>query len=145
LFKKDGEFIMNIKNNKVLDVAGGVDAENRNIIVHPRHGKVNQRWKVIYADEYPDEPKKGELNEKFGLYVERDFYVVSELDSHRYLDIINNRNLVIKTPNGRKTQRWYFHQQSLTIRTRLNNQSFDIKSAGRTNDMQIWSTNSGWF
>jgi hypothetical protein len=109
LFKKDGEFIVNEKG-KVLDVAGGVDAENRNIIVHPRHGKVNQRWKVIYADEYPDEPKKGELNEKFGLYVERDFYVVSELSSHRYLDLINNRNMVIKTPNGRKTQVWYFHQ-----------------------------------
>jgi hypothetical protein len=33
----------------------------------------------------------------------------------------------------------------LTIRTRYNNQSWDIKSAGRTNNMQIWSTNSGWF
>jgi hypothetical protein len=85
------------------------------------------------------------LNEKFGIYVERDFYVVSELSSHRYLDLINNRNMVIKTPNGRKTQIWYFHQQSLTIRTRYNNQSWDIKSAGKTNDMQIWSTNSGWF
>jgi hypothetical protein len=33
----------------------------------------------------------------------------------------------------------------LTIRTRYNNQSWDIKSAGKTKDMQIWSTNSGWF
>jgi len=103
LFKKDGEFIYNEKNKKVLDVQGGIDAENRNIIVHPRQGKANQRWKVIYADEYPGEPKKGELNEKFGLYVERDFYLVSELASNRYLDLINNRNMVIKTPNGRKT------------------------------------------
>jgi hypothetical protein len=78
MFKKDGEFIVNEKG-KVMDVDGGLDNENRNIIVHARHGKVNQRWKVIYADEYPGEPKKGELNEKFGLYVERDFYVVSEL------------------------------------------------------------------
>ena len=53
--------------------------------------------------------------------------------------------MVIKTQNGRKTQVWYFHQLSKTIRTRLNNQSFDIKSAGRTNNMQIWSTNSQWF
>jgi hypothetical protein len=60
------------------------------------------------------------------MYVERDFYVVSELNSHRYLDLINNRNMVIKTPNGRKTQIWYFHQVSKTIRTRLNNQSWDI-------------------
>jgi hypothetical protein len=53
--------------------------------------------------------------------------------------------MVIKTPNGRKTQTWYFDQKSLTIKTRYNNQSWDIKSAGRTRDMQIWSTNSGWF
>jgi hypothetical protein len=53
--------------------------------------------------------------------------------------------MVIKTQNGRKTQVWYFHQQSKTIRTRLNNQNWDIKSAGRTNNMQIWSTNSQWF
>jgi type IV secretory pathway VirD2 relaxase len=99
----------------------------------------------MYADEWKGEPTKGQLNKRFGLYVERDFHIVSSLTSHRYLDLINNRNMVIKTSNGRKTQVWYFHQQSLTIRTRYNNQSFDIKSAGRTEDMQIWSTNSGWF
>jgi hypothetical protein len=33
----------------------------------------------------------------------------------------------------------------LTIRTRYNNQSWDIKNSGKTKDMQIWSTNSGWF
>jgi hypothetical protein len=126
MFRLDGEFIMNVKNSKVFDVSGGIDAENRNIIVHQRHGKVNQRWKIIYVDEYPDEPTKGQLNKKFGMYVERDFYIVSELASNRYLDLINNRNMVIKVPNGRKTQVWYFHQQSLTIRTRLNNQSWDI-------------------
>jgi hypothetical protein len=31
LFKKDGEFIVNVKNGKVFDVDGGIDAENRNI------------------------------------------------------------------------------------------------------------------
>jgi hypothetical protein len=85
------------------------------------------------------------MNEEFGMIVERDFYIVSQLSDNRYLDLINNRNMVIKTSNGRNTQRWYFHQQTLTIRTRLNNQSFDIKSSGKTNNMQIWSTNSRWF
>jgi type IV secretory pathway VirD2 relaxase len=78
-------------------------------------------WDIVYADEWKGEPGKGELNEDFGLYVERDFYVVSAMKDHRYLDLINNRNMVIKTPNGRNTQRWYFHQQTLTIRTRYNN------------------------
>jgi len=139
-----GAFVTNEKG-KVMDVSGGLDDENRNIVVWGKHGKLNQQWDIIYADEYPDEPKKGELNKDFGLYVDRPFHIVSQMNSHRYLDLINNRNMVIKTPNGRNTQVWYFHQQSLTIRTKLNNQSWDIKNAGRTNEMQIWSTNSGWF
>jgi hypothetical protein len=98
----------------------------------------------VYADEY-SEPKKGELNGQFGLFVQRDFYIVSALSSGRYLDLINNRNVVIKTPNGRRTQIWYFDQTSKTIKTRLNNQSMDIKNSGKTRDMQIWSTNSRWF
>jgi hypothetical protein len=88
---------------------------------------------------------RGEYSERFGLYVERDFYVVSKLPDSRYLDLINNRNMVIKTPNGRNTQVWYFDMRSYTIKTRLNNQSWDITSSGRSNNMQIWSTNSGWW
>jgi hypothetical protein len=118
--------------------------EQRNIQVGARGSDIRQQWEVVYVDEYT-EPKKGELNEQFGLFVERDFYIVSALSSGRYLDLINNRNMVIKTANGRNTQKWYFHQQSKTIRTRLNNHSWDIKSSGRTTEMQIWSTNSGWF
>jgi hypothetical protein len=99
----------------------------------------------MYVDEWKGEPQKGELNEKFGLYVERPFHIVSQLPENRYLDLINNRNMVIKTSNGRNSQVWYFHQLSLTIRTKYNNQSFDIKSSGKTKNMQIWSTNSGWW
>jgi hypothetical protein len=117
---KDQHFVTSEKG-KVIAVQGAVDGENRNIVVENRNGKVHQRWRIIYVDEYEKEPTKGQLNKKFGLYVERDFYVVSKLPSGRYLDLINNRNFVIKTPNGRRTQVWYFHQQSLTIRTRLNN------------------------
>jgi hypothetical protein len=69
-----GAFITSEKG-KVLDVQGGVDAENRNIMVYNKHGKINQQWDIIYVDEYKGEPKKGELNEAFGLYVERDFYI----------------------------------------------------------------------
>jgi len=57
----------------------------------------------VYTDEWKGEPGKGELNEDFGLYVDRTFYVVSELKTGRYLDLINNRNMVIKTRNGRKS------------------------------------------
>lgn len=139
-----GAFVVN-EHGKVIEVQGAVDNENRNIIVHPKNGKIHQQWDIVYADEWKGEPGKGEFNDRFGLYVERDFYVVSKLADGRYLDLINNRNMVIKTPNGRRTQVWYFDQRSLTIKTRLNNQSWDIQSSGRTENMQIWSTNSGWW
>jgi hypothetical protein len=122
---KDGAYVTN-ERGKVLEVSGAKDNENQNIIVNNKKGQVHQRWKVIYADEYPREPIKGELNKKFGLYVERDFHVVTALKSGRYLDLINNRNFVIKTSNGRRSQVWYFDQKSLTIKTRYNNQSWDI-------------------
>jgi len=114
-------------------------------MVNKNDGKISQQWDVIYADEYKAEPVKGELNERFGLIVEKDFYVISSLPSGKYLDLIANKNFAIKTRNGRKSQLWYFDQKSLTIKTRYNNQSWDIKSAGKSDDMQIWSTNSGWW
>jgi hypothetical protein len=122
MFRFDKGFIINEKG-KAMDVSGGVDAENRNIIMYRKHGKLNQQWDIVYADEYPEEPKKGELNKDFGLYVERPFYIVSELASNRYLDwdALKTRNLYIKTPNGRNTQEWWFDQKTLTIKTKHNN------------------------
>ena len=128
-----------------MDVQGNVDAENRNIITYKKHGGLNQQWDVVYADQWKGEPVKGELNEEFGLYVERPFYVISALGSGRYLDLINNRNMVIKVRNARNTQTWFFDQKSLTIKTMYNKQSWDITSSGKSNNFQIWSTNSRWW
>jgi hypothetical protein len=144
MFKWEAPFLVNEKG-LVMDIHGGKDAEGRNVIVWRKHGKINQQFDLVYADEWKREPIKGELNEKFGLYVERPFYVVSQLPEGRYLDIINSRTFAIKTKNGRSSQQWWFDQKSLTIRSKMNNQSWDIKNSGRTRDMQIWSTNSGWW
>jgi hypothetical protein len=144
LWYRKGTQIQN-ERGKVWDVQGGIDNENRNIIAYNKHGKVNQQFDVVYKDQWKGEPTKGQLNKDFGLYVDRTFYIVSRMGQGRYLDIINNRNIVIKTRNGRKTQKWYFHQQSLTIKTRYNNQSFDIQSNGSSQEFRIWSTNSNWW
>lgn len=90
------------------------------------------------------EPKKGELNPYYGLYVERDFYIVSTYGIGRYVDIVGN-TIVIKTQNGLVSQKWWFDQKSKTIKNKSNNRSFDIQNAGRTSNMQVWTTNGGWF
>jgi len=102
MFRNKDGYIAN-ERGKVIAVDGGIDNENRNIVMEQRNNKVHQRWRVVYVDEYKGEPTKGQLNKKFGLYVERDFYIVSQLPDNRYLDVINNRNMVIKVPNGRRT------------------------------------------
>ena len=141
----EGAFFTNFQNKKVMDVSGNSDTENRDIIMYKKHGGLNQQWDIVYADEWKGEPGKGELNEEFGLYVERPFYVVSNLPDHRYLDLINNKDFVIKVRNGRSSQTWWFDQKSLTIRTKYNNQSWHINSNGAASSMRIYSTKSQWY
>jgi hypothetical protein len=127
-----------------MDVQGAHDSENRNILMWNKHNGLNQQWDIIYVKDMPAEPKKGEMNTDFNFKVDTNFHIVSKMASGRYLDILGN-NIVIKTANGRNTQNWYFHQPSRTVRNRGNNRSFDIQNAGRSNNMQVWNTNSGWF
>ena len=129
----------------VMDVSDNQDTENRNIIMWKKSGSLNQQWDVIYVDEYPKEPVKGEFNKDFGLYVERPFYIISQMRTNKYLDMINNKDFVIKTRNGRNTQIWWFDQKSLTIKTKYNSKSWDITSSGKTNKMQVYSTNTNWW
>jgi hypothetical protein len=147
LFRNEGTYIRTFKKdvNKYLMVQGATDLEGRHIQAAAKNGKIHQQWEVLYVDEWKGEPGKGELNEDFGMYIERPFYIVSALNAHRYLEVINNRNMVIKTPNGRNTQVWYFDQKSLTIKTKLNNQSFHIQSNGGGSKMEIQGTNSQWW
>jgi hypothetical protein len=106
---------------------------------------MNQKWRIIYVDKMKPEPKKGQLNTEFGLYVERPFHIVSQLPSHKFLDVLGS-NLVIKTPNGRKSQIWWFDQKSKTIKSQWRrHQSIDMQNAGRSRNLQIANTNSGWF
>jgi len=59
------------------------------------------------------------------------------MDSHKYLDLIPDMTMVVKTRNSRNTQVWWFDQKSLTIKTKLNNKSFDIISNGGSNSMHV--------
>lgn len=144
MFRYNGDNIVNEKG-KVFDVHGGQDTENRQVIVWNKHNGLNQQWDIIYVDSWKGWNKKGELNKFFGFFVERPFYIVSEMSSHRYIDVIGS-NTVIKTPNGFDSQKWFFDQKSRTIKNlKQPNKSFDIQNAGRSTNLQLWSTNSGWY
>jgi hypothetical protein len=57
----------------------------------------------------PKDPGPGEYWEDFGLYIERPFYIISAIGENRYVDVIEERRVVIKTPNEYDSQKWYFH------------------------------------
>jgi hypothetical protein len=78
MFRFHANMMVN-EHGQAWDISNNVDTENRNVIPHNKHGKINQLWDLVYADEYPPEPTKGQLNKEFGFYVERDFAIVSEM------------------------------------------------------------------
>lgn len=131
-------FIKDDGTDRAMEVAEGRDDNNRNIKMNKfNKDAVHQQWDIIYADEYPDDPKKGEFNEKYGLYVERPFHIVSELKGNRYLDLRSNRYMVTNSRSKSVDQIWYFDQKSLTIRSKnANEQVFAIERSGTTNNME---------
>jgi hypothetical protein len=132
------------ESNKAMEISGGVDAENRDILMSNFHGRIEQQWDLIYAKDWQGEPTKGQWNRDWGFKVDIDFHIVSHLGSGKYIDYLG-RNLVLKTQNGRSSQKWYFHQSSRTVRSRPTNQSFDIHNSGKSNHMQYYSTSSRWW
>jgi hypothetical protein len=131
--------------SKVLDVQGGRDAVNTNVAAYPRAKGANQKWKILYVDEAKPDPKKGEYVGSAGLYNLRDFYVISSLPSRRRLDRIGN-NVVIKTANGRTSQKWYYDYKNRAINSRQNpNYVLHIDGNGaRTKVMIAYKAEQWW-
>jgi len=130
----------------VIEVQGGQDTENRQIVFAQFTGKTTQQWTIIYKKDGWKEPKTGDKDKGSGLRIGKDFYIISTFGIGRYLDFTSeSRNLVIKTQNGNKSQIWYYHYESRTIRSRLNNNSLEISSSGNGKNMQWGSTSSKWW
>ena len=137
-----GAYLTN-ERGKVMHVQGEKDTENVYIYAGKRKNHIAYQWDVIYADQWKRDPRKGELNKRFGFYVERDFHIISRLGRGRYLDLLPNRYFYIKTRNGRKTQIFWFDQKTLTIKSRhWTSYSWTILSSGNGKDIWVNSTAS---
>lgn len=120
------------EKGKVMEGGPTVETDTKNRLINskPVNQKLlSQRWELIYVDQYTKDPVAGELNRDYGLRVKTDFHIVSELPSRRYLTNLAN-NVVIKTPNGRDDQVFYFDQQSRTIRNKAGNNAIHQQSNG---------------
>jgi hypothetical protein len=90
MFRMKGQYLTN-DHGKVAWVHADMDQESRHIYIANRKNHVSQQWDIIYADQWKRDPIKGELNPRFGMYVERPFFIISQLPSRKYLDIIGGR------------------------------------------------------
>lgn len=103
----------------MIEVQSGQDTENRQIVFSQFTGKSSQRWTIIYKKDGWKEPKTGDKDRGSGMRVGKDFYIISMFGKGRYLDYTSeSRNLIIKTQNGNKSQKWYYDYTTRTIRNR---------------------------
>jgi hypothetical protein len=127
-----------------MDISNSEDTENRDILMYKYQGGKNQQWDLVYVKDWKEDPTKGNFNSAFGFYVEKDFHIVTAMGEKRYVDFVS-RDLLLKTQNGRTSQKWYFHRATRTIKSRSKNQSIDIKSSGKGTEVQYYSTNLRWW
>lgn len=94
-------------------------------------------------DTLDAEPKKGDYFSSFGLYIEKEFSIVTKMGSGRMVDLVGEQT-VIKTRSADQSQKWYFDYKSRTI---INVKSKKSLSIGRNGSgkVVIWNTNSDWF
>jgi len=121
LFKYDNSQLLNIKYNNAMEVRDNHDLEKQQLHLNRRNNKLNQQWDIVYVPDFKGEPKKGELNEDYGFYVERPFHIISQLPRRRYVQRLpdgGSQEIAIKQPNGYDSQVWYFDQKTLSIKNK---------------------------
>jgi hypothetical protein len=139
LFKYDNGAIVNIKDGRAMDVSGNVDRDNQNVIMFKRRNTLNQQWDIVYLDALEAPLKNGEWWADWGMYVGKEFSIVSKMPGARYLDVREN-NVVINQRSGKPTQKWTFDYTSRTIINVATKKSLNLYN--KTVDVR--STTSEW-
>jgi len=138
---------INIQNGKALDVHGGKDEEGRKVIVWNKHGKVNQKWSIVYLDKADKIETKG-LNEEFGFHINRPFYFRSRLPMKRVAECLGANNIQLKRwRRNQPQQQFFFEEKTKTIRSNhWKNYAMEVQGNGGQNNIRMTSTiNSRWW
>ena len=111
-----------------MGVQSRLDHQNRQVVREARQDKwISQQWDILYVDASKAVPTSG-YSKVWGMYINRPFHIQTSLSSGRFMDYVSNR-VVIKTPNKRPTQEFYFDYVSRTIRCKgYNNYSLDVRN-----------------
>jgi len=88
------------------------------------------------------------LNEEFGFYINRPFYMVSELPFNRVAEMLGGTNMVLKRwRKNAKNQQFWFDEKTKTLRNNhWKNYCIDIQgNGGSTNLRTVSSISSRWW
>jgi len=88
------------------------------------------------------------LNEEFGFYINRPFYLVSQLPFNRVVEMLGGTNVVLKRWRKNATQQqFWFDEVSKTLRNNhWKNYCLDIASNGGSSNLRTVSgINSRWW
>jgi hypothetical protein len=102
---------------------------------------------VLYLDQAKKTKTKG-LNEEFGFYINRPFYIVSELPFNRVIEMLGGANVVLKRwRNNAKNQQFFFDEVSKTIKNnQWKNFCLDIQGNGGSSNLRtVRSITSRWW
>ena len=129
----------------MIDVAGGIDNENQNIIVASRNNKMSQRWTIVYVDEDKNAPKKGDFIQDIGFYTLRPFYIESQAGGKRFVSLMGT-NVVINPQTGETNQKFQFDHKTMTIQTlNFGGRSLNIANNGKSTNLEVNGTNGQWW
>lgn len=119
-----------------MDVSGGADRENQNVIVWGRHNGKNQQWDIVYADLPP--PK---IDFKPG----KPFIIINQMAGKRLLTL-QGKNFVVQRRNNSPEQLFKYDASSQTIRLFANQQdSIAIEQHGRSRNLISHKTDGAWY
>jgi len=115
----------------VISVGSGKDREGDNVECLAKDFKLSQKWSVVYVNEAEKSKTKG-MYKPFGIYLSRPFYIRSKMPMQRVLEVVNGRNLIIKTMDRTKEQQIFFlDPKSHTIKSVMHKEaSIDIQNSG---------------
>jgi hypothetical protein len=51
-FRYEKGYLINVKSFRVFDVVDGKDVEGQKVVLNKRNNRVNQRWKIVYVDQF---------------------------------------------------------------------------------------------
>ena len=145
-FRYDKGYIISVDINKVFTVEANKDTEAQRVIVANKNNGVNQRWKIVYVDQFKEQTKG--LIDEFGLFANRPFYIRSRLPNKRLAECQGNYDVRQRRwRNNETAQQWYFDPTMKVIRSKKwNNRVLETtnKSTGLGN-MRCYTPSARWW